>query len=111
MTSWTGKHLEKDQYFPAWALEESHELVQRARNAYKWIFDEPSRIGKWTFSTNGVATMGELGIPTIGFGPGEEQFSHTSQDHVPIDHLIRSAAFYAAFPFIYSDSVVGGAKG
>ncbi len=110
MTSWTGKNLEKDQYFPAWALEESHELVQQARKSYEGLFGEAPRIGKWTFSTNGVATMGELGIPTIGFGPGEEQFSHSTQDHVPIDHLTRAAAFYAAFPFVYSGAITYGSE-
>jgi putative selenium metabolism hydrolase len=105
ITSWTGRNLEKDQYFPAWALDESHELVQRACKTYEWLFDAPARVGKWIFSTNGVATMGELGIPTIGFGPGEEQFSHSAQDHVPIDHLTRAAAFYAAFPFVYSRAI------
>lgn len=110
MVSWTGKRLEKEQYFPAWALEESHELVQQADKTYAALFGEPVQIGKWTFSTNGVATMGELGIPTIGFGPGEEQFSHSVQDHVPISHLTQAVAFYAAFPFIYSGSVVAGAK-
>ena len=54
--------------------------------------------------------IGELGIPTIGFGPGEEQFSHSVQDHVPIDHLIRAAAFYAAFPFICSGAITYGSK-
>jgi len=60
-------------------------------------------LGKWTFSTNGVATMGMAGIPTIGFGPANEIHAHTVDDQLPADHLVAAAAFYAAFPQVYCE--------
>jgi putative selenium metabolism hydrolase len=55
-------------------------------------------VGKWTFSTNGVATCGMFGVPTVGFGPGHEIHAHSPDDQCPVDHLTHAAAFYAAFP-------------
>jgi acetylornithine deacetylase/succinyl-diaminopimelate desuccinylase-like protein len=45
--------------------------------------------------------MGMMHIPTIGFGPANEQYAHSVDDQVPVDHLVASAAFYAVFPRIY----------
>jgi acetylornithine deacetylase/succinyl-diaminopimelate desuccinylase-like protein len=42
-----------------------------------------------------------FGIPCVGFGPAEESVAHTVEDRVPIEHLTRCAAFYAAFPGTY----------
>ena len=38
--------------------------------------------------------MGEYNIPTIGFGPGEERFAHTKDEHVKIEHIIKATKFY-----------------
>ena len=49
----------------------------------------------------GIATMGLHKIPTIGFGPANEIYAHTVEDQCPVDHLVKAAAFYAAFPAKY----------
>jgi acetylornithine deacetylase/succinyl-diaminopimelate desuccinylase-like protein len=53
------------------------------------------RVSRWTFSTNGVASMGRLGIPTIGFAPGKEELSHSTGEWVLVDDLVKAAAVYA----------------
>ena len=40
----------------------------------------------------------------MGFGPAPEETAHTINDQVPIQHLVTSAAFYAAFPNEYCAS-------
>ena len=55
-------------------------------------------VDKWTFSTNGVATCGMFGVPTVGFGPANEVHAHTPEDQCPVEHLTRAAQFYALFP-------------
>ena len=65
-------------------------------------------VDKWTFSTNGVASMGLMGVPTIGFGPGEEEVAHRVMERVPIRHLVEAAQFYAAFPLIYTATAKHG---
>jgi putative selenium metabolism hydrolase len=96
--SYTGLVLETDKYYPTWVLEESHPLVRAGTRACERALDRTPEVGKWTFSTNGVASAGRLGIPTIGFGPSEERWAHTVADQCPIDHLVASVAFCAALP-------------
>ena len=43
-------------------------------------------VGKWGFSTNGIATCGLFGVPTVGFGPGNEIHAHTPGRSVPDRH-------------------------
>jgi putative selenium metabolism hydrolase len=100
--SYTGLALHTQKYYPTWALDEDHALVRAGVAAGQAALDVTPGIGKWTFSTNGVSSAGRLGIPTIGFGPSEERWAHTVQDQCPVDHLVKSIAFYAAFPAAFS---------
>jgi len=102
--SYTGKILETEKYYPTWILEEDHPVVKSAAKAYNEIFKQEAEIDKWTFSTNGVSSMGELGIPTIGFGPSMEIFAHSNQDKCSIQDLEKACAFYAAFP-VFLDNI------
>ena len=52
--------------------------------------------GRWEFSTDGVYTAGVAGIPTVGFGPGEERYAHTVEEQVRLTDLAAAAAAYAA---------------
>jgi len=100
--SYTGLSYPMDKYYPTWLLEEEHPLVQSAVSAYQALHGRPPVIGTWTFSTNGVGSMGIMGVPTIGFGPGEEEVAHSVNERVAIRHLVEAAAFYAAFPLAYA---------
>ncbi|KPK89130.1 hypothetical protein AMJ80_10200 [bacterium SM23_31] len=95
--SYTGLKYPANAYYPMWALEKSHPLVQTAVKAFEAQFHETPDVDKWVFSTNGVATMGSFNIPTIGFGPGEEKFAHAANELVPIVHLVKALSFYASF--------------
>ncbi len=99
--SYRGLVYETEKYFPTWVLDEDHPLCEAAVETCRRLFSEKPKIGKWTFSTNGIATMGMMGIPTIGFGPANEIHAHSVDDQVPADHLVKAAAFYAAFPRVY----------
>lgn len=96
--SYTGFVFPVDKYFPAWALDENHPLVQAGHEAARLIGlpDHPS--GKWNFSTNGTYWMGKAGIPSIGFGPGEEETAHTVMDSVLLSDVVKAAEFYAVLP-------------
>lgn len=96
--SHTGLVLTTEKYYPTWFLDEDHPLVAAGVEAGVRALGSKPRVGRWTFSTNGVASAGRLGIPTIGFGPSEEKWAHTVLDQCPIDHLMSSIAFYAAVP-------------
>ncbi len=99
--SYTGLVYETPHYFPTWCAAEDAAQVQAAARTYRALFHRKCNVGRWTFSTNAVSIAGMFGIPCVGFGPAAEDVAHTVNDSVPINHLVRCAAFYAAFPEIY----------
>ncbi len=97
--AWTGLKYGMEKYYPTWKIPVEHEIVQTGKKTYEQLFNEAPRIDKWTFSTNGVTINGLYGIPTIGFGPGNEVLAHAPNEKVPIDHLVTASAFYAGFAY------------
>jgi putative selenium metabolism hydrolase len=95
--SHTGLSYPTRKYYPTWQTPESDPAIHCAKTACLEAFGEEPETGFWTFSTNGVATAGMHGIPTIGFGPGHEHFAHAPNEQTEVEHLVRSTAFYAAF--------------
>jgi len=99
-TGYTGLKVKSEKYFPTWVLPEDHPGVRGAVEAAAAVRGSAPRIGRWTFSTNGVASMGRLGIPTIGFGAGNEVDTHSATERIALSHLPPAVAFYALFPSI-----------
>lgn len=102
--SYRGLRLPMEKFFPTWVLPEDHPLIGAAEGAYKSVFKKKPLIDKWTMSTSGVYTMGMAKVPTIGFGPSEESFSGPINDHVRIDDLEKTVAFYASLPGYLPDT-------
>lgn len=96
--SYTGKILTTPKYFPTWVLEADHPLVLAGARAAQKALNKDPEISRWVFSTNGVSSMGQLAIPTIGFGPAREEDSHSIDDRVKIDDLLSAMIFYAHLP-------------
>jgi len=96
--SYTGFVFPVEKYFPAWALDEDHDLVQAGLKARELIGLEYEPAGKWSFSTNGIYWAGKAGIPSIGFGPGDEVTAHTVMDSVRLDDVVKATEFYAILP-------------
>ncbi len=97
---WNGGRVSQETYFPTWILDEDHPLVRGVAAAAGAVLGRPPRISRWSFSTNGVATMGRLGIPTVGFAPGREELAHTTEEHVAVDDLITATAVYSLIPSV-----------
>ena len=100
--SWKGLTYPTRKYYPTWLLGEDHPLLKAGIAAYAELFGQPPSVGRWVFSTNGVAIMGMHGIPCIGFGPGNEIHAHMATEQIPVEHLVRATAWYAAFPGVYT---------
>jgi putative selenium metabolism hydrolase len=100
--SWTGLAYGMDKYYPTWQLAPDHPAVLSGSSACRALFDEEPRVGKWTFSTNCVTINGIHGIPTIGFGPGDEVQAHAPDESVSVEHLARASAFYAALAWAFA---------
>lgn len=96
--SYTGFVFPVEKYFPAWALDEDHDLVQAGLKARELIGLDYEPSGKWSFSTNGIYWAGKANIPSIGFGPGDEVTAHTVMDSVRLDDVVKATEFYAILP-------------
>jgi putative selenium metabolism hydrolase len=100
--SWKGLTYPTKKYYPTWLLPENHPLLAGGVKAYEQLFNQKPEVGRWVFSTNGVAVMGMHNIPCIGFGPGNEIYAHMATEQIPVEHLVKASAWYAAFPGVYT---------
>jgi len=96
--SYTGFVFPLNKYFPAWLAEESSPLVQAGLASIRNLWGEDRPLGTWDFSTNGTYWAGKAGIPSIGFGPGDERDAHTINENVPLDDMVAATEFYAYLP-------------
>jgi len=97
--AYTGLEYGMEKYYPTWKLPEDHIAVIKAVKSFKQLFNKEPKVDKWTFSTNGVTINGIYGIPTIGFGPGNEVLAHAPNEKVKVDDLVLASAFYAAYAY------------
>ena len=95
ITSYNGYALRGRKYQPPWLMPEDHPLVRKSLRAIERSLGVRPRLGAWQFSTDGAYTMGTAGIPTIGFGPGEERYAHTPEEQVRLADVARAARAYA----------------
>jgi putative selenium metabolism hydrolase len=102
--SYTGLTYPTKKYYPTWVLEESEPVIAAAAHAAGQALGAAPRVARWNFSTNGVATCGLFGVPTVGFGPGHEVHAHTPDDQCPVAHLTAAARFYALFPRAFAEA-------
>lgn len=105
--SYTGFVFPVEKYFPAWALPEDAAIVQAGVAAAAAYLGRPVETGKWNFSTNGTYWMGKAGIPSIGFGPGDEVHAHTVLDQVPLQDVVDATGVYALFPHYLARMTTG----
>jgi putative selenium metabolism hydrolase len=102
--SYTGLVYGMEKTYPTWRLAEDHPAVVMAAAAHAALFGRPARVDKWTFSTNCVTINGIHGIPTIGFGPGNEVMAHAPDERVPVDDLVKASAFYAGMALAFAQN-------
>lgn len=90
---WTGEKIQAKRYFPAWAIDEKSDLVQKAVKGLKDSGIDV-KISHFDFCTNGSHFCGEKGIPTIGYGPSLESLAHVRDEYCELDQLIKACKGY-----------------
>ena len=101
--SYTGFVLPVSKYYPAWLLDDTHPLTQAGQETIETLWGEKRKLGTWDFSTNGTYWAGKAGIPSIGFGPGDEKTAHMRDENVPLDEVVKATEFYALLPKMLSE--------
>lgn len=95
-TTWTGQAHERPLFTPGYLLAPDHPVAIAAAHAAAGAGLRPA-IRPWTFATDGGHTCGVHGIPTIGFGPGDERDAHTSTERLD---LARAERVFDAYPSV-----------
>src|SRR3990172_1123142 len=103
--SYTGFVFPVSKFYPAWLLEDAHPLTQAGQSTVEALWGEVRALGTWDFSTNGTYWAGKAGIPSIGFGPGDEKFAHTVLEQVPLSEVVAATEFYALFPKVLAEKL------
>ncbi len=93
--SYRGVEIRARQHYPYWVTPTNEPLLVTASAVVEAELGYVPRLDKWEFSTDGTYTAGVAGIPTIGFGPGEERYAHTVDEQVRVDDLVLAAHVYA----------------
>jgi putative selenium metabolism hydrolase len=93
--SYNGAHVFAPNFAAAWFFDEDEPVVRRSQRGLAKT-GITATLSHYAFCTNGSGTAGRLGIPTIGFGPGEEELAHRVDEYIEIADLARAAKGYAA---------------
>jgi acetylornithine deacetylase/succinyl-diaminopimelate desuccinylase-like protein len=89
-TTYTGVALRQPDFHPAWALDPSSDWVRRAVDAL------PAETFAVPYCTNGSASGGERGIPTLIYGPGSIHQAHRVDESIEVEEVLRAERGYAA---------------
>ena len=93
--TYTGARIEAPNFAPAWWTGDEAPIVRAALAGLRGA-GLPAETTTWDFCTNGSGTAGELGLPTLGFGPGHEELAHSVDEHIDLADLHAGARGYAA---------------
>lgn len=98
------KFLEKEDriltntpYYKPWKMENNDPFISAGKACLQEALGNAVMI-EWGFCTNGSYTAGELGIPTMGFGPGCEEEAHSAEEKIEIESVIKAVEFFRALP-------------
>ncbi|MGM9535611.1 MAG: YgeY family selenium metabolism-linked hydrolase, partial [Intestinibacter sp.] len=83
-TSWKGAKLVYEPIHAPWKIDRNHELTLACDKSYEETFGaKPEKYDFWDFGTNAVTPV-SMGVPTIGFGPGEYKLAHMVDENCDI---------------------------
>jgi putative selenium metabolism hydrolase len=92
--SWTGMPIKYQPFHLAWKIDLDHKLTRACIAAYTENFgQEPAEYVFWDFSTNAVTPV-SMGVPTIGFGPGDYKLAHMRDESCQTNQIIEACCFY-----------------
>lgn len=94
-TTYTGVSVREENFALAWVTELSEPIMVAAETALGRVQSDVT-VSTYRFCTNGSGSAGTLGIPTIGFGPGEEARAHTADESILVADLHAGVACFAA---------------
>jgi putative selenium metabolism hydrolase len=80
--------------FPPLYCPEDEPIVKIIQKAREAVLGDEGKLSTWKFGVDGTFIQ-RAGIPCAGFGPGDERFAHTPEDHVSMADLFASCKVYS----------------
>jgi putative selenium metabolism hydrolase len=94
LETYTGARIRAPNFASAWFFDRDSPIVARSLAAlHRASID--AQLTHYAFCTNGSGTV-RLGLPTVGFGPGDEKLAHQHNEYVELDDLAAAARGYVA---------------
>ena len=94
-TSWNGGELVYEPMHDPWKIEKDAPLTKALNEAYKKVYGKyPDKYDFWDFGTNAITPVA-MGVPTIGFGPGEYKLAHMRDEHCSVEKIKDAMYVYA----------------
>ena len=100
--TYTGLEKELPSIFPSYLLAEDNRFLQAASAALSRGLGRSVGVDVWRFATDGGHLMA-AGIPTVGYGPGDDLLAHTNQERVRLDQLAEAVVGYVILTLALAD--------
>jgi len=100
LSCYTGEQLRMTDFHPGWITPREEELVQKTLVAMRSI-GLPKTYLAAPYCTNGSASAGEMGIPTIIFGPSQGGLAHIIDEYIEIEQLLKGTGAHMAIAQAY----------
>lgn len=95
LTCYTGRSFAVEDFHVAWAMPRDADIVQRAARALQHA-GQPAEFYLAPYCSNGAASAGELGLPTILYGAGDIGVAHRLDESLAVDDLLAACGGYRA---------------
>ena len=94
-TSWKGAKLVYEPMHNPWKIQEDHKLTMALKKSYEKVYNTvPGKYDFWDFGTNAITPVA-MGVPTIGFGPGEYKLAHMRNERCSVSKIKEACCVYA----------------
>jgi putative selenium metabolism hydrolase len=94
LVCWTGHKEKAKSYVEPFYVEPDNWLVKMTGRSVRDVTGREPGLIIWNFGTESWI-FDRAGIPTVGFAPGEERFTHSSDEVIGIDDLLTATKVYA----------------
>ncbi|MCB0155915.1 MAG: M20/M25/M40 family metallo-hydrolase [Anaerolineae bacterium] len=101
--TYTGLKKILPSIFPSFILAEDNPFIKASQAVLTAVLGQEQNVDIWRFATDGGHLMA-AGIPTIGFGPGDETLAHTNQERLNLSQLKAAVPAYAALTLTLAEA-------
>lgn len=91
--AYTGAPMSKRKYAPGWETSMDKSLVERALDGLD-AAGLPRETTVWFTCSNASTIAADWGIPTVGFGPCDDERAHQANESIKVEDLCTAANVY-----------------